>query len=241
MRTIGSRGQEGKTQDVTKDVVMEVAEMADNEQEGPSAEGLRALEADIRACKRCRLHTTRTQAVPGDGPHDAEIMFVGEAPGFYEDKQGKPFVGAAGHYLNRLLEKNGLRREDVYITNIVKCRPPKNRDPLPDEIEACEPYLDRQIEFIKPRIIVTLGRFAMQHFFPGASISRIHGQPRQQGERIFFPIFHPAAGPYQPKWQPLLEEDFHKLAVLVQRLRRQEMSEGESPSDDEDYEQLTLF
>lgn len=208
-------------------------------EEDARIQSLRELEAEIRACTRCRLHKTRTQAVPGDGPYDAEIMFVGEAPGFYEDKQGKPFVGAAGRYLNQLLEKNGLRREDVYITNIVKCRPPNNRDPLPDEIKACESYLDRQIELINPRVIVTLGRFAMQHFFPGASISRVHGQPREQNGRIFFPIFHPAAGLYQPKWQPLLEEDFRKLAELVQQLRQED--ESSSQSSDEDYEQLTLF
>lgn len=202
---------------------------------------LQELEAEIRTCTRCRLHKTRTQAVPGAGPYDAEIMFVGEAPGFHEDKQGKPFVGAAGRYLNELLEKNGLRREDVYITNIVKCRPPNNRDPLPDEIQACEPYLDRQIALINPRIIVTLGRFAMQHFFPGASISRIHGQPQERDGRIFFPIFHPAAGLYQPKWKPLLEEDFHKLADLLRRLHAEEQQAGETSSDEDNYEQLTLF
>ncbi len=195
----------------------------------------RRLEEQIRQCTRCRLHQTRTQAVPGDGPYNAEIMFIGEAPGYHEDQQGKPFVGAAGRYLNELLEKNGLRREDVYITNIVKCRPPRNRDPLPDEIAACQGYLDRQIELLNPRVIVTLGRFAMQHFFPGASISRIHGQPRRLGDRIFFPIFHPAAGLYQPKWQPLLEEDFRKLGALIRRLRAE--SKNRPPS----YEQLSLF
>ncbi len=196
-------------------------------------EALHRLEEEIKRCTRCRLHQTRTQAVPGDGPYDAEIMFIGEAPGYHEDKQGRPFVGAAGQYLNELLEKNGLRREDVYITNIVKCRPPRNRDPLPDEIAACQDYLDRQIELINPRVIVTLGRFAMQHFFPGASISRVHGQPRRLGDRIFFPIFHPAAGLYQPKWQPLLEEDFRKLGDLIRRLRE--------PSAQTSYEQLSLF
>ena len=198
-------------------------------------EELHRLEEAIRRCTRCRLHTTRTQAVPGDGPYDAEIMFIGEAPGYYEDKAGKPFVGAAGRYLDELLQKNGLRREDVYITNIVKCRPPRNRDPLPDEIKACEGYLDRQIELINPRVIVTLGRFAMQHFFPGASISRIHGQPQWVGDRLFFPIFHPAAGLYQPRWQPLLEEDFRKLAHLLRELRET------SSREEGHYEQLSLF
>ena len=197
---------------------------------------LHNLEDQIRACTKCRLHQTRTQAVPGDGPYTAEIMFIGEAPGYHEDKQGKPFVGAAGRYLNHLLEKNGLSRADVYITNIVKCRPPKNRDPLPDEIAACSPYLDRQIELINPRVIVTLGRFALQHFFPGASITRVHGQVREKDGRIFFPIFHPAAGLHQPKWQPALEEDFKRLGELIRELRQKE---GEASGDD--YEQLALF
>ena len=197
------------------------------------AEALRRLEEEIRTCTRCRLHATRTHAVPGEGPYNAMVMFIGEAPGYYEDKQGKPFVGAAGRYLNKLLAQSGLRREEVYITNIVKCRPPKNRDPLPDEIQACEPFLDRQIELIDPRIIVTLGRFALHHFIPGASITRVHGQPRKIGKRLFFPVFHPAAGLYQPKWQPLLEEDFRKLGQLVQALR-------ENP-DSVSYEQLSLF
>ncbi len=179
---------------------------------------LQQLEEEIRRCTRCPLHATRTHAVPGDGPYNATVMFIGEAPGYYEDKQGKPFVGAAGRYLNKLLEKSGLRREMIYITNIVKCRPPNNRDPLPSEIRACSPYLDRQIELIDPRVIVTLGRFALQHFFPHASISRVHGQPQTLGNRIFFPVFHPAAGLYQPKWQPALEEDFRKLGELIRSL-----------------------
>lgn len=200
-----------------------------------------ALDAEIRACTRCRLCQARTQAVPGDGPPDAAIMFIGEGPGYHEDKQGRPFVGAAGKYLDELLGKNGLRRQDVYITNIVKCRPPKNRDPLPDEIAACRPYLDRQIELINPRVIVTLGRFAMQYFFPGQSITRVHGQPRQLGHRLFFPIFHPAAGLHQRKWQPLIEEDFRKLGELLRELRQSDAGPSEEPSDDENYEQLSLF
>ncbi len=207
---------------------------------GDRLQALRQLEEAIRTCTRCRLHLTRTQAVPGDGPYDAEIMFIGEAPGYYEDKKGRPFVGAAGRYLNELLAKNGLRREDVYITNIVKCRPERNRDPLPDEIAACRPFLDRQIELINPRVIVTLGRFALQHFFPGASITRVHGKPRTLGERLFFPTLHPAAGLHQPKWQPLLEEDFQRLGELLSELRKQE-DEGKDNGNDEEFEQLKLF
>lgn len=194
---------------------------------------LRQLEDAIRACTKCRLAQTRTQAVPGDGPYDAEIMFIGEAPGYHEDKEGKPFVGAAGRYLNDLLQRNGLDRSQVYITNVVKCRPPQNRDPLPDEIAACRPFLEQQIQLINPRVIVTLGRFALQFFFPNASITRVHGQPLEREGRVFFPTFHPAAALHQPKWQPLIEEDFQKLAALLSQLRQ------ETPSTS--AEQLSLF
>ena len=193
---------------------------------------LRRLEEHIRTCTRCRLHQSRTHAVPGDGPFNADLMFIGEAPGYHEDKQGKPFVGAAGQYLNDLLARNGLDRSRIYITNILKCRPPKNRDPLPDEIAACRPFLEGQIQLINPRIIVTLGRFALQFFFPKASITRVHGQPREMDGRWYFPTFHPAAALHQPRWQPLIEEDFRKLARLLQALTQ---------TEETTYEQLTLF
>ncbi len=196
------------------------------------AHQLHQLVETIRHCTRCRLHQTRTHAVPGDGPFDADIMFIGEAPGYHEDRQGRPFVGAAGKYLNDLLARNGLDRSRIYITNILKCRPPRNRDPLPDEIAACRPFLERQIALINPRIIVTLGRFALQFFFPNASITRVHGQARQKGGRWYFPTFHPAAALHQPRWQPLIEEDFRKLAELLQALT---VSEGPV------YHQLSLF
>ena len=153
----------------------------------------------IKVCQDCILSQGRTNAVPGEGPEDADIMFIGEGPGFHEDRQGRPFVGAAGNYLNELLEKIELSRDQVYITNVVKCRPPGNRDPQPEEIEACRPYLDTQIENIRPRLIVTLGRFSMQRYFPGASISRIHGQPKRVGNVIYYPMFHPAAALHQPR------------------------------------------
>jgi len=140
---------------------------------------LAELYEEIAACQRCDLAQGRTHVVPGEGPEDAEIMFIGEAPGFHEDRQGRPFVGAAGRFLEELLASIGLRREDVYICNVIKCRPPGNRDPLAKEIEACRPFLDRQIEIIKPKVIVTLGRYSMARFFPGASISRIHGRPKR--------------------------------------------------------------
>ena len=136
---------------------------------------------EIANCERCILSQARKNTVPGEGPEDPEIMFIGEGPGFHEDQQGRPFVGSAGRFLEELLEDIGLRREEVYICNVIKCRPPGNRDPLPEEIDACKPYLDRQIELLSPRMIVTLGRFSMERYFPGAKISHIHGQPRKVG------------------------------------------------------------
>ena len=192
---------------------------------------------EIQACQLCILSQGRTNAVPGEGPEDADIMFIGEGPGFHEDRQGRPFVGAAGNYLNELLEKIGMNRQDVYITNVVKCRPPGNRDPQAAEIEACRPYLDQQIALIRPRLIVTLGRFSMQRYFPGASISRIHGQPKRVGRVIYYPMFHPAAALHQPRWRSLLEEDILKIPDLLSQLEDIEEAEPEITQ----AEQLSLF
>ena len=192
---------------------------------------------EIQACQLCILSQGRTNAVPGEGPEDADIMFIGEGPGFHEDRQGRPFVGAAGNYLNELLEKIGMNRHDVYITNVVKCRPPGNRDPQAAEIEACRPYLDQQIGLIRPRLIVTLGRFSMQRYFPGASISRIHGQPKRVGSVIYYPMFHPAAALHQPRWRSLLEEDILKIPDLLSELEDIEEAEPEITQ----AEQLSLF
>jgi uracil-DNA glycosylase family 4 len=191
----------------------------------------------VQECQKCILSQGRTNAVPGQGPEDADIMFIGEGPGFHEDRQGIPFVGAAGNYLNELLAKIDLKREDVYITNVVKCRPPGNRDPQPQEIDACRPYLDEQITLIRPRLIVTLGRFSMQRYFPGASISRIHGQPKRVGNVIYYPMFHPAAALHQPRWRSLLEEDILKIPGLLAKLDEIEEEEPEIPQ----AEQLSLF
>jgi DNA polymerase len=191
----------------------------------------------VQACQKCILSQGRTNAVPGEGPEDADIMFIGEGPGFHEDRQGIPFVGAAGNYLNELLAKIDLKREDVYITNVVKCRPPGNRDPQPQEIEACRPYLDKQIALIRPRLIVTLGRFSMQRYFPGASISRIHGQSKRVGSIIYYPMFHPAAALHQPRWRSLLEEDILKIPDLLAKLDEIEEEEPEIPQ----AQQLSLF
>ena len=149
-----------------------------------AADELAQVAAEVNACKLCKLYKTATRGVPGEGPADAKIMFIGEAPGFNEDRQGRPFVGAAGQFLEELLALAGLRRQDVFIANVVKHRPPNNRDPEPDEIGACAGYMDRQIAAIDPRVIVTLGRFSMARWFPGERISRIHGQPRWADGRL---------------------------------------------------------
>ena len=195
------------------------------------------LYEEIKACQNCILSQGRTNAVPGEGPEDADIIFIGEGPGFHEDRQGRPFVGAAGNYLNELLEKIDLSRQDVYITNVVKCRPPGNRDPQPAEIEACRSYLDKQIDLIHPRLIISLGRFSMQRYFPGASISRIHGQPKRVGNVIYYPMFHPAAALHQPRWRSLLEEDMLKIPDLLAKLDEL----AETQPEITQAEQLSLF
>jgi len=144
-------------------------------------------------------------------------MLIGEGPGFNENEQGRPFVGAAGKFLEQLLASIQLTRGDVYITNVVKCRPPNNRDPQPDEIAACATYLERQLELVQPKVVVTLGRFSMARWFPGQSISRIHGQAQQFGRMWVYPCFHPAAALHQERYKALIEEDFRKLPVVLAR------------------------
>ena len=197
---------------------------------------LEALAAEIARCTRCLLHRGRTRAVSGEGPEDAEIMFIGEAPGFHEDQQGRPFVGAAGRFLEELLESIGLTREDVYIANVIKCRPPSNRDPLPDEIEACKPFLDQQIKLIQPKLVVTLGRFSMARAFPKARISHIHGQPRKIGGVIYYPMYHPAAALHQPSLRRTVEEDMRRIPELLQQAAQ--IAEFSLPPE---AEQLRLF
>jgi uracil-DNA glycosylase len=197
---------------------------------------LHQLDEEIRRCQRCRLGMRRTHAVPGEGPEHADIMFIGEAPGYHEDQQGRPFVGAAGNYLAELLASIGLCREDVYITNVVKCRPPDNRDPQPDEIEACQGFLERQIELIKPKIIITLGRFSMRLAFTGTTISRVHGTPKRMGDIVYFAMFHPAAGLHQPRYKNLIEQDIKKLPAILSDINAlADEAEPEPP------EQLSLF
>jgi uracil-DNA glycosylase family 4 len=197
---------------------------------------LTELYEEIADCQRCILSQARKNAVPGEGPEDADIVFIGEGPGFHEDQQGRPFVGAAGQFLDELLESIGLRREDVYICNVIKCRPPGNRDPLPEEVEACKPHLDRQIEIIAPKMIVTLGRFSMERYFPGAKISQIHGQARKLQGIIYYPMYHPAAALHQPRWRPVVEEDMSRIPQLL--AATDSIAEVELPRD---AEQLSLF
>lgn len=199
---------------------------------------LTELYEQIATCQRCELAQGRTNTVPGEGPEDAEIMFIGEAPGFHEDRQGRPFVGAAGSFLEELLASIGLTREDVYICNVIKCRPPGNRDPLSDEIAACKPYLDKQIELIQPKLIVTLGRFSMARYFPNAKITRIHGQPKRIGSRIYYPMFHPAAALHQPKWRSVVKADMLKIPQILEEAEQLDEIE---PEPLEQTEQLSLF
>jgi len=179
---------------------------------------LNELADGIRICPACDLSKTRTLAVPGEGPAEAQVFLIGEGPGYYEDKSGRPFVGAAGKFLDELLGLAGLRRGEVFITNVVKCRPPNNRDPQETEIEACKPWLDQQLEVIQPRVVVTLGRYSMSRYFPGESISRIHGQPRRVGAVTVVPMFHPAAALHQQRYRALIEDDFRRLPEILSDL-----------------------
>ncbi len=200
---------------------------------------LEQVAAEVRVCPKCELSRTRTKAVPGEGPVTARVMLIGEGPGWHEDQQGRPFVGNAGKFLNELLAKAGLRREDVFITNVVKCRPPGNRDPLPDEIAACAPYLERQIATIDPEVIVTLGRFSMARWFPGERISRIHGQPKRDGKRLIVPMYHPAAALHQGALRGAIEEDFAKLPKFLAEVERAREAEAERSSPAS--EQMSMF
>ncbi len=198
--------------------------------------GLDKLAEEISKCTRCGLHRGRTNVVPGEGPEHADILLIGEAPGFHEDQQGRPFVGSAGKFLEELLESIGLARTDVFIANVIKCRPPKNRDPLPEEIESCRPFLDRQVELLKPKVIVTLGRFSMARAFPNARISRTHGQPRKIDGVVYYPMYHPAAALHQPSLRQVIAEDMKRIPELLRQAAQ--MDESTLPLE---AEQLKLF
>src|SRR5688572_26035741 len=179
------------------------------------------LNTGVNGCRACPLAATRTRAVPGEGPVDAEIMLIGEAPGYYEDQQGRPFVGAAGQFLETLLASIGLKRTDVFIANVVKCRPPQNRDPLPEEIGACSHWLGEQQEILKPKVIVTLGRYSLARFLPGQPIGKIHGQGRKMGDVWVVPMYHPAAALHQGSLRATIEADFRRIPQYLEAARRE--------------------
>lgn len=216
-----------------------------------SGEELQLIAQEVRGCTRCGLHRGRTRAVPGEGPPDAKIMFIGEGPGYHEDRQGRPFVGPSGQFLDELLAMAGLHRADVFIGNVVKCRPPQNRDPQPDEIATCtESFLFRQIAAIDPKVIVTLGRYSMNLFLPGARIMRDHGQPREVDGRLVVPMIHPAAALHRPENRPLIEADFQRLPAILAQAEAQAAARAAAeaqaqaaapPADEPPLEQLRLF
>ena len=180
----------------------------------------------VRVCDKCPLCRDRHNAVPGEGDSEADIMFIGEGPGKDEDAQGKPFVGAAGKLLTALIESIGLERKDVFIANVVKCRPPENRDPFPEEIASCWSYLEKQIKTLKPKLVVTLGRHSMGRFLPGLKISEVHGQPKcangiWQKRQVFLPLYHPAVALYDPRKKEVLFEDFKKISLILKKLNEE--------------------
>lgn len=209
------------------------------------SEAMKAIAAEVRGCTLCDLHLSRTKAVPGAGNIQADIMFIGEGPGFHEDRQGLPFVGRSGDYLNELLMLINLDRNAVFITNVVKCRPPENRDPLPVEIETCKPYLDQQINLIDPLVIATLGRFSMARYFPGGKITQIHGKPKIENGRAYIPFFHPAAVLRNPDLRKAMEADFKQIPVVLEQVRK-ERAAGQKPpaaagDDAPPPQQMSLF
>jgi len=195
---------------------------------------LSELSLQIQNCQKCTLHKSRTRAVPGEGAEDTAVLFVGEAPGWHEDQQGRPFVGPAGHFLDELLASISLKRQQVFIANVLKCRPPGNRDPLPGEIQACWPWLERQIEIIHPKMIVSLGRYSLARFFPEGSISKLHGTAQRRDGVIYYAMYHPAAALHQQKLRETIKEDMLKIPKLL--------LEAEKPAEIEKQpEQLSLF
>jgi uracil-DNA glycosylase family 4 len=203
---------------------------------------LKEIAGQVSTCTKCGLHHSREKGVPGEGPSTARIMFIGEGPGFHENMQGRPFVGAAGELLVELLGQIGLKREDVFITNVVKCRPPGNRDPELEELQACSPYLERQLQIINPGVIVTLGRYSMARFLPNAKISEVHGQAFQIKGRLVVPFYHPAAALHRPSLRQVVEEDFSTLPELITKADQAPVYQPAEPAENKDQpEQLSLF
>jgi len=193
---------------------------------------LEKIAEEVAQCKECSLYKTRTNVVPGEGPSDAEIFFVGEAPGREEDLQGRPFCGQAGKFLDELLDKIGLKREEVFIGNVVKCRPPGNRDPLSEEIEACTHFLEAQIETTKPKLIVTLGRYSMNYFLPGLKISQDHGKAYRKNNQVYFPVFHPAAALYRNGLKETIINDFKKIPKVLGKIKKNEVKDINTENKD---------
>ena len=205
-------------------------------------ETLKLVAEEVSKCSLCELYHSRKLAVPGEGPGNSDIMFIGEGPGFHENEQGRPFVGAAGKFLEELLASIDLSREQVYITNVVKCRPPGNRDPQPIEVETCTTtFLDRQIQAINPKVIVTLGRFSMSLFFTNAKISQVHGQSMRIKGRLVVPMYHPAAALHQGSLRPVIKDDFAKLPQLIANAEEPARIQIEEEENKQDPKQLNLF
>jgi DNA polymerase len=202
---------------------------------------IQELVARISVCPDCDLCKTRTRAVPGEGPENAEILLVGEGPGFHEDQQGKPFVGQAGKFLEELLASVGLQRSDVYITNVVKCRPPNNRDPLPDEVEACRKHLEEQISTIRPRLIVTLGRHSLAWFFPRDTISKVHGQIREKDGIYFLHMYHPAAALHSGGLRQTILDEFRRVPDALEKARGSGLSAQPVEPQPPPPEQMRMF
>jgi len=195
---------------------------------------LTELYQEIANCQDCDLARGRTKVVPGEGPEDADLLFIGEAPGWYEDQQGRPFVGSAGAFLDELLASIGLSRKQVYIANVIKCRPPGNRDPLSSEIQACRKWLDRQMEIIQPKMVVILGRYSLARYFPTESIGKIHGKARKIGDVIYYPMYHPAAALHQGSLRKTIEADMLRIPEIL--AQAEEVAEA-----DTEAQQLSLL
>jgi uracil-DNA glycosylase len=204
-------------------------------------EELKLIAQEVSVCTQCDLHHSRKNSVPGEGPSNADIMFIGEGPGFHENEQGRPFVGAAGKVLEELLAKINMKRSDVFIGNVVKCRPPGNRDPLPPELAACSGYLERQIAAINPKVIVTLGRYSLAHFVSNAKISEIHGQAMRVKGRLVVAMYHPAAGLHQRSLMSAIEEDFLRLPELIAKAAQSPEQQEPAQTDKKEPTQLSLF
>ncbi|MAT42027.1 MAG: uracil-DNA glycosylase [Anaerolineaceae bacterium] len=209
---------------------------------------LEKIRNEVAVCEACSLHFSRINAVSGEGPPDAKIMFIGEGPGFHENQQGKPFVGAAGKFFDELLKSANLNRNEVFVTNVVKCRPPGNRDPEPEEVESCSHFLDLQIDLINPTVIVTLGRFSMAKYFKNEKISQIHGQAKQIDGRLVIAMYHPAAALHQQSLKPIVLQDFALLKQFVQKQKKGDIPMDEigikiiqEEKNDPEPKQLSLF